>query len=574
MAKLLAGQKGEAAMSGRRKSITRRSLMAAAPGVVAAGRAWAEGPAAVGPRLNQLGFLPKASKRFVLPVAAGDAAARAFTVETLAGKPVFTGRLDDKVHDITVTAGEHVRTGDFSPLTTPGRYRVKVGMAVSHPFGVAEGLYGPLVHDAARAFFLIRANVALDDPVTGIRLAAGHLSEASLVVDGATRDLTGGWYNAGDFGKWTHMAAISVSQMMWLYALRQAPAARLKLDVAQTWPGLPDLLQQARWGLEWLLKMQNPDGSVLHKVDSKGLYAWGQPPERDPHPRVAQGASSLDAGVFVGAMLQAARVFAPLDPAFAARCKAAALKAWDWLEAHPKILHDDYAYTDPDPRQEILWATCEMAVLTGDPALAARADAAIQDLGVFPFFWPGPQLLGVMSLARAEGKAGAVARAAIVETAKAIAAHVAEDPYGFTIRPEAYTWGSVEVALNTAVICLFAAELGEAGGRDTAQRLVDYVLGCNALDHGFVTGHGERATRRPYHWTCRVWGIVMPGWASGGPNAGLTGADPRLKALIEAGTPPAKCFVDACENDGSWASNEGQTSENAALLLATGLLGL
>jgi endoglucanase len=66
----------------------------------------------------------------------------------------------------------------------------------------------------------------------------------------------------------------------------------------------------------------------------------------------------------------------------------------------------------------------------------------------------------------------------------------------------------------------------------------------------------------------------MPGWASGGPNGGALGADPRLKALIDAKTPPAKCFVDACENDGSWASNEGQTSENAALVLATGLFGL
>jgi endoglucanase len=553
-------------------TMTRR---AAATGLLAVGAVAPvrAAPVAATPRLNQLGFLPEAAKRFVLPVAVGDAAARGFTVETLAGQRVFTGQLDPKVHDITRTAGEQVRTGDFSALAAPGRYRVRVGSASSPAFEIGDGVYAPLVRDAARAFFLVRANVALNDPVTGIRHAAGHLSEASLVVDGAPRDLTGGWYNAGDFGKWTHMAAISVSQMMWLHALRPARAGRLKLDVPSAWPGLPDLLQQARWGLDWLLKMQNPDGSVLHKVDSKGLYAWGAPPEQDPHPRAAQGASSLDAGVFVGALLQAARVFASLDPAFAARCKAAALRAWDWLEAHPKVLHDDYAYTDPDPRQEILWATCEMAVLTGDPALAARADAGIKDLGVFPFFWPGPQLLGVMSLARVKGEAGVVARTAIVETAKAVGVEVALDPYGFTIRTEAYTWGSVEVALNTAVLCLFAAELGEAPARDTAQRLVDYVLGCNALDHGFVTGHGERATRRPYHWTCRVWGIVMPGWASGGPNAGLPGADPRLKAVIEAGTPPAKCFVDACENDGSWASNEGQTSENAALLLATGLLG-
>lgn len=564
-------------MSKARKGITRRQAAGGALGLLAAaGADGASGASMVAtPKLNQLGYRPKTAKHFVLAVAPGDTAGRAFTVETLKGWRVFTGQLDDRIHDLTVTAGEHVRTGDFSALITPGRYRVKVADQASAPFSVADDLYGPLVRDAARVFFLIRASAEIDDPVTGIRHKAGHTDEAALIVDGQARDLRGGWYNAGDYGKWTHMAAISVSQMMWLYELRPARAGALTLGVATLYPGLPDLLQQARWGLEWLLKMQNPDGSVLHKVDSgPNLYAWGRPPESDPHPRVVQPGGSLDAGVFVGATLQAARVFAALDPAFAARCRAAAQRAWAWLEAHPKVIRDDVNYADPDPRQEILWATCEMAAATGDAALVARAATTLKEIGVFPFFWPSPQVLGAMSLARGSSEAAAVPRAAIIETAKAAAPYVQADPYGFTVQPEAYSWGSVEVALNTAVICLFAAELGEAPGRDTAQRLLDYVLGCNALDHSFVTGHGERATRRPYHWTCKVWGIVMPGWASGGPNGGAPGADPRLKALIDAKTPPAKCFVDACENDGSWASNEGQTSENAALLLATGLFGL
>jgi endoglucanase len=321
--------------------------------------------------------------------------------------------------------------------------------------------------------------------------------------------------------------------------------------------------------------MQNPDGSVLHKVDSEGQYAWGLPPEQDPNPRAARGRSSLDAGVFVGAALQAARVFAPLDPPFAARCRAAADRAWAWLQANPKVLHTDPNYADSDPRQETLWARCEMALATADQGLADQAARLIPQLGVSPFFWPTPQLLGVMSLARAGGQAGAVARAVIVDTAAAIAPYIDADPYGFTVEPSAYTWGSVEVALNTAVVCLFAAELsGEARPRETAQRILDYVLGCNALDHSFVTGHGTRATVRPYHWTCRVWNIVMPGWASGGPNGAAAGADPRLKAVIDRRLPPAKCFVDACEPDGSWASNEGQTSENAALVLAVGLYSL
>jgi endoglucanase len=169
-------------MSTGSKPISRRGLMIAGPALLAAGCAFAAETeaAAGGPRLNQLGFSPRSPKRFVLPVAPGDAAARTFRVETLSGRSVLEGRLDPHVHDLTRTAGEHVRIGDFSALVAPGRYRVRVGTQASHPFGVAEGLYRPLVRDAARAFFLIRANVALDDPVTGIKHAAGHPGDASL----------------------------------------------------------------------------------------------------------------------------------------------------------------------------------------------------------------------------------------------------------------------------------------------------------------------------------------------------------------------------------------------------------
>lgn len=558
---------------------SRRSTLKMAAGLLTgaylppARAAW--GPAILAPRLNQLGFRPGTTKRFVVADAADAAPATTFTVETLTGTRVHEARVGAVIHDLTRTTGEHVRIGDFTAFDAPGRYRVRVGAAVSHPFEIGDTVYAPLVRDAARAFHLIRANVPLDDRVTGIRHAAGHLSEASLPVGGQARDLTGGWYNAGDYGKWTHMAAISASQMMWLFELRPVAARRLALAVPPTVPGLPDLLQQARWGLEWLLKMQNADGSVLHKIDSSERYAWGLPPERDPFPRTAYAASSLDAGNFTGVMLQANRVFATLDRGFAARCRTAALRAWQWLEKHPAVTGKDVNYLDPDPRQEIAWATCAMAAASADPAIARRATASLEAVGVAALSWQAPQLLGAMSLARSSSHARDPARGAIIAAAATIADRVEADPYGFSIDPDDYHWGSNEAALNAAVLCLFAAELsGRKRFRDAAQRLLDYVLGCNTLSLSFVTGHGERSVRRPYHWTCRVWGIVMPGWASGGANRFGDGVDPLLKAVIDSGAPPARCFVDACEANGSWGSNEGQTSENAALVLASGLFGL
>ncbi len=80
-------------------------------------------------------------------------------------------------------------------------------------------------------------------------------------------------------------------------------------------------------------------------------------------------------------------------------------------------------------------------------------------------------------------------------------------PLGLRRRQSRLSLRSVELALNAAVICSFTAELtARADDWRTRQRLLDYVLGCNALGQAFVTGHGWRSVRRAYHWSMRVYG--------------------------------------------------------------------
>jgi len=535
-----------------------------ATAALAVSRARANG-GSVAPRLNQVGFTLRARKIFAVPVAV-DGALPGFDILAEgggeSGTVVLSGRLAGRT-DLTAVNGETVASGDFSALDRAGIYRVRVGGAVSHPFRIGDGVYASLLHDAARCFYLIRANVAIDDPITGIHVGAGHRADGEIEVDGQIRDLSGGWYNAGDFGKYTHMAAMSASHMLRLYELRP-DVARLGLDLPSAlYPAMPDLLQMARWGLDWLLKMQNPDGGVLHKVDSQPALAWNVWPADDPNPRRAMAASTLDAGVFTGVMGHASRVLAPVDPVFAARCRTAALKAWAWLERHPGVNHTDAYYLDPDMSQEVLWGRCEKALLDGTPSDRVE----LPEGTAVPFNWPSPQVLGLMSLAL---NGHEKAKTMIVDGVRAIAVQAARDPYGYSAEPAAYSWESNETVLNAATVCLYADRLDPVGGfRDTAQGLLDYVLGRNALDHSFVTAHGTRPTQHPFHWIYKRQNVAMPGWASGGANGQLTGVDDLLRRVIQAGTPPAKCFVDG----ESYASNEGETSENAALVFVAGMLG-
>ena len=526
------------------------------------------------PKVNQVGYRPQDEKGFAWTSAPGESPEE-FQVVNAAGNTVFRGKLNGRLFDERAAAGEWVRRGDFAALREQGTYRVRVGRAMSAPFTIGARVYDSLLVAAARCFWLIRANVAIDDPITGIAHGPSHLSEHHLLDPwGKGRDVSGGWYNAGDFGKWVHMEAISASAMMWLYELRPEPVRELKLEIDTGSQDLPDLLWLARWGLEFLLRMQNPDGSVLHKVDSQPNF-WLGPIEKDPYPRHIMRGGSIDAGVFVGAMLQAGRVYRSFDAEFASRCESAAGAAWTWLEANPNVLQHDPYYVDDQCWEEELWALCEMTRSRPDARLYERVMKEMEARTLAPLTWKQPQIFGYYSLCAGDGVRADVkarAREKVLSLARSLQSIADGDGYGVALKPSEYVWGSVENVLYIASALFFAAEIsGDRSLRDTAHRQLDYVLGENSLDHSFVARFGAHPSIGAHHWTNWSLGKIMPGWVSGGPNQFANGADPLLRDVIARGTPPAKCFVDVPPPHTSWASNEGTTSENAGLVFAAGM---
>jgi len=95
-------------------------------------------------------------------------------------------------------------------------------------------------------FSVLRSGIEIDDPATGVHHPASHTQDATLAGTRDRRDLAGGWYNAGDYGKWPMMAAITVSYLLDLYELQQS-TARSRTEFGHQ----PDplLLEEARWGL-------------------------------------------------------------------------------------------------------------------------------------------------------------------------------------------------------------------------------------------------------------------------------------------------------------------------------------
>jgi endoglucanase len=313
---------------------------------------------------------------------------------------------------------------------------------------------------------------------------------------------------------------------------------------------------------------------VFHKVDTEPNFAWGLPPEADPNQRRAGLASTIDAADFAAVMAQASRVLRPFDAAFADTCLAASRRAFARAQANPGVGQTDIYYTDPDPSQEMLWALGETVRATHDAALTAQLSAEIAAHALVPVSWQTPELFGYVAVALDPAGDAALAQAAtakITALCDQIVASAAGTGYGVATAPSQYYWESNEGLLYRAAALLFGVALTKnAAYREAALAQLAYLLGDNSLSQSFVTGHGVNPVTAPYHWTYYALHRLMPGWATGGPNQSPTGADPLLKAVIAQGTPPAKCYVDACTATGSYASNEGETTENGALVFVTG----
>jgi len=276
-------------------------------------------------------------------------------------------------------------------------------------------------------------------------------------------------------------------------------------------------------------------------------------------------------------MAQSARVWASVDAAYASRCRSAAILSWNWLVSHPGVPQSDPYYTVNSTSGAELWARSEIARLTGSDSLRAAAADSIRLQGTQEVSWPDPRLFGAQALATDPSASTAVRQAAldaIAALATSLKAKSGASRHGVALNTSEYFWESNETVLHRGVALVFAAMNGsDPDALDAAQRQLDYILGQNALDTSFVTGYGQKAVRKPYHWLLAATRRTMfPGWVTGGPNQYPDGADNALLALQATGAPPAKCFVDQCIPNGSWASNEGQTSEESALVFLAGTL--
>jgi endoglucanase len=524
-------------------------------------------------KLDQVGYPTDAPK-----VALVSTPARTFQVKRSGDNAVvLQGELSAGATD--ANSGDVVQAADFTSLRAPGTYYLEAPSAGrSWTFSIAPDVFSRTYYLAMRAFYGQRCGTAVDlgPEFPGYKHAACHLEGSFHSSSGkqGRRDNVGGWHDAGDYGRYMVNSGIATGTLLWAFEMFGPKLKDIKLNIPESGNGTPDVLNEARWNLEWMLKMQDDDGGAWHKQTSEHFCDFVMP-EDDHLPSEVIGTGtppykSTCATADLAAVASiAARVYQPFDKDFAARNLRAARAAWAWTERYPDVTFKNPpgittgAYGDPDCGDERLWAAAELWRTTGETQYNryfvehyANYLPALRALDAESWRVVAPMGLWAYALAaRPESDSSALAavRDAALGAARKTVERTRRNPYHISLGEGDFRWGSNGLVANYGMEMLIANALSpDRACLESALDNLHYLLGRNTFSISWVTQVGQHPFRHPHH---RPSGAghhpePWPGLLSGGPNADRQ--DPLLRVL-PADLPPAKVYSD---DQGSYASNE------------------
>jgi glycosyl hydrolase family 9/cellulase-like Ig domain-containing protein/cellulose/xylan binding protein with CBM9 domain len=555
--------------------------------------------------VNQVGYFVDGQKIAVYGRADQSPMPSSWQVrEADSGNIILSGTTDAGIMD--ATSGDFVYRADFSGLNAPGKYIVQIDGVDSPPFLIADDVYATLKKDALRYFYLNRSGIELTPEFAGETWArpAGHISDNDITcykgtdADGKTwdgcdyrLDGSGGWYDAGDYGKYVVNGGISTWTLVNLYEHSPKDFPDGSLNIPESQNGLPDILDEARWEMDFMLRMQVPEGQPLAGMAHHKLHDlhWSGVPSKLPtefdndsptNGRYLMPPSTAATLNLAATAAQCARVWKSLDADFAARCLKAAEIAWAAAKAHPDMFYGRIPgegggdYSDGNVQDEFYWAAAELFITTGKDEYRTFVSESpffkTFPNGVSPMGWPDTAALGSISLAMLPNDLPEAditrLRQQITETADQYLDAIAAEGYRVPIPASGYVWGSNSLVLNNAIIMALAYDFSkDAKYRDGVVASMDYILGTNAVDQSFVSGYGTNAMQHPHH---RFWGNQPeqgfppppPGAIAGGPN----GSPAEATAIKSVGDlPTSRRYID---NIGSYSTNEVAINWNAPLV--------
>lgn len=513
-------------------------------------------------QMNSLGYLPTAEK--VVNCSLKFQFFQVINAET--DNIIFEGNAEGPMSQSDL--GIDVWTANFTNIKETGKYKIQLDNGIiSGPFIIAKDVYDFAFNTSMRGFYLWRCGTAVSGDFKGDHFEheACHLNDAYLDYigqPGEKKDGTGGWHDAGDYGKYVVNAGVSVGMLFMAWDHFNDKLKNVNLDLPETAKGYPEFLEELKWETDWLLKMAYPDGSgrISHKLTRTNFSAFIMPKD-DQEKRYFTEWGSAATADFVAIMAQAARYFKPFDETYAQQCLDAAVLSYKYLSDHLEYKRFEqgdfktggYQTTDKDDR---LWAAAELWETTGEINYLNDVEGKILAMGIeidSNWDWGDVSNMGLFTyvLSDRKGKNKSLEsniKKEVVKTAMEISGMSHLDVFN---RPlgDIYYWGC-NGTVARQVVNLQVANILEPNPIfvKTSLNAIHHLFGRNYYARSFVTGLGSLSPMHPHDRRSAADGVdaPWPGYLVGG---GQTSTD----------------WVD---DEGSYTTNEIAINWQAALVYA------
>jgi endoglucanase len=349
-------------------------------------------------RINQLGYLPNSVKVAVF-ISTDQQKATGFTIhDAITDKEVFR-------NNAIIFSGEEwgmqsAARLNFTEFTRQGGYYISVNGTHSEPFCISPNVYTGVSDYVLRYMRQQRCgyNPFLADSChTHDGIIVDHPAKTGKVID-----VTGGWHDASDYLQYVTTSANAVYQMLFAYSKNPAVYGDLyDASGKKGSNGIPDILDEARWGIEWLIKMNPDSGEMYNQVADdrdhvgfrlpnldKASYGLGQYRPVYFVTGKSQGLSkfknrttgvSSAAGKFASAFAIGAVVFKKSDPVLSVKLAAKAKDAWEFALTDLGVTQtacflSPYFYEEDNYADDLELAAWEMFRLSGDSTYLVQSD--------------------------------------------------------------------------------------------------------------------------------------------------------------------------------------------------------
>ncbi len=546
------------------------------------------------PRISHLPFSTSEEKHLLIEWHDDEESSKIQNTEITISSPTGKQTLNVALplHPSAASASR-VSTVDLNSYSEPGEYTITIPSFGTRTqksevrFRVAaDAPYAKLRDDAWGTFYWITDNKTGPFPDAHLQDKKAKLFEDKTIA----RDVRGGWFDAGDYGKYSVNGAYSLALIL-LSGLHADEAMNHTIaPITSRKDKLPDWLSVAEDQLAWLLKMQAPNGGVNHKATTKKWPNLDASPQDDVATKWIMPITSTATADFAAVMSLATKIYQKFDRNDQAIIyKKAAERALEWLKANPGLVMIEKKlsgavyggpYDDTDDKDERFFADAAHAALTGDKdviseietSLAARRTHLTKSKN--DTYWGAVDLLGFWALKSIENQLSDNGRAA-VDGALRSAAHKwrvkkAKSSWRISVGDdEQLPWGSNSIIATVGWHWLMWAQVsGEKQYISEARDQLHWLFGRNPLNQTYVTGKGDRDAKDPHFRPYVSGAIELPdGFLVGGPNSIDLAGDPAAGGLT--GNPPMRMYVDDKE---SYATNEVAINWQAAYATYLSLL--